>query len=131
MADHLIDALIDRGISVQRFDLTSTSLAEIAMALVDASTLLLGTPAVLNGVHPFAAHAAYVVNALKPKLKNVSLFGSYGWGPKALENPAAMLPNLNVEYLPPVLSKGALHEAEFKALDELADTIAAKHAAGA
>ena len=38
-----------------------------------------------------------------------------------------MIPNLKVEILEPVLSKGFPKEADFKALDELATTIAEKH----
>jgi hypothetical protein len=38
-----------------------------------------------------------------------------------------MIPNLKVEILEPVLSKGFPKEADFKALDKLADAIAQKH----
>jgi len=44
-----------------------------------------------------------------------------------VEQLAAMLPNLKVELLDPVLSKGFPKEKEFRALDKLADTIAQKH----
>jgi len=127
MADHLVNALIKRGVGVRRFDLTTADLGEVAMTLVDASTILLGTPAMLNGPHPLAASAAFTINALKPKAKYVGLFGSYGWGAKALENPQALMPDLQVEWLPPVLSKGLPRSAQFDALDALADTVAAKH----
>jgi flavorubredoxin len=127
MADHLVNALLHRGVGVRRFDLTNSDLGEIAMTLVDASTLLLGSPAFLNGLHPLAASAAFVINALKPKTKLAGFFGSYGWGAKTLENQAAVLPDLGVEWLPPVLSKGLPRSAQFDALDNLADLIASKH----
>jgi len=38
-----------------------------------------------------------------------------------------MIPNLKVEILESVLSKGFPKEVDFKALDGLADTIAEKH----
>jgi len=38
-----------------------------------------------------------------------------------------MIPNLKVEVLSPVLSKGFPREEDFKALDNLASTIAEKH----
>ena len=38
-----------------------------------------------------------------------------------------MIPNLKVEIIPPVYCKGLPKEADFKALDNLADTIAQKH----
>lgn len=127
MAERLVDGLMARGVSVRQFDLTSADLGEIAMALVDASTILLGTPAVLNGVHPLAAHAAHVINALNPKAKFAAVFGSYGWGSKVFENPSSLMPGLQVEWLAPVLAKGLPREPEFQALDQLAATIAAKH----
>ncbi len=128
MAVHLVNALIDRGVAVEQFDLTVADLGRIATALVDSASVILGTPAVLNGAHPLAVQAAYLVNALKPKARFAGLFGSYGWGAKALENPAALLPNLTVELLPPVLCKGAPRELDFQALDKLADAVAEKHA---
>jgi len=39
-----------------------------------------------------------------------------------------MIPNLKVEILAPVVCKGTPGEADLKALDELAATIARKHA---
>lgn len=129
MADRLTESLIARGVRVLRYDLTTADLGEVAMALVDASTLLLGTPAMLNGPHPVAAAAAFTVNALNPRTKFAGLFGSYGWGAKALENPQALLPNLQAEWLPPVLCKGLPRPADLEALDRLAETVAAKHAA--
>jgi flavorubredoxin len=97
------------------------------MALVDAATVVIGTPTVLVGPHPNVAHAAILANALRPNLKFISIIGSYGWGGKAVEQLAAMIPNLKVEILDPVLSKGFPKEADFKALDNLAATIAEKH----
>jgi len=38
-----------------------------------------------------------------------------------------MIPNLKAEILEPVLSKGLPQETAFKALDNLAETIAQKH----
>ncbi|HDI59654.1 MAG TPA: FprA family A-type flavoprotein, partial [Desulfobacteraceae bacterium] len=38
-----------------------------------------------------------------------------------------MIPNLKVEVIEPVFSKGLPSEADFKALENLAETIAMKH----
>jgi flavorubredoxin len=94
---------------------------------VDAATVVIGTPTVLAGPHPNVAHAAFLANALRPNLKFISIIGSYGWGGKAVEQLAAMIPNLKVEILDPVISKGFPKEADFKALDNLAEIIAQKH----
>jgi flavorubredoxin len=97
------------------------------MALVDAATMVIGTPTVLVGPHPNVAYAAFLANALRPRLQFISIIGSYGWGSKAVEQLTGMIPNLKAEVLTPVLSKGFPREEDFKALDNLASTIAEKH----
>jgi flavorubredoxin len=127
MVDHLIDALIDRGVTVKPFNLTGADLGLLAMALVDASTIVLASPTVLVGAHPTMVSAAYLVNALRPKVKYASLVGSYGWGGKMVEQLTGALSNLAVEMIEPVLAKGLPKDEDFKALDALADRIQAKH----
>ncbi len=127
MVDHLVGALAQRGVTVKQFDLTVTDLGKLAAALVDAATVVIGTPTVLGGPHPNAAYAAFVANALRPNLKFASIIGSYGWGGKTVEQLTGMMSNLKVELLQPVLSKGSPKEAEFEALDNLANTIVQMH----
>lgn len=127
MVDYFVAALADRGVTVKQFNLAATDIGKLAMALVDAATLVIGTPTVLVGPHPNVAYAAFLANALRPKLQFISIIGSYGWGSKAVEQLAAMIPNLKAEVLAPVISKGFPREEDFKALDNLATTIATKH----
>jgi len=65
--------------------------------------------------------------ALRPKVKFVSIIGSYGWGGKTVEILAGMISNLKVEIIEPQLIKGTPSGSDFKALDNLAETIALKH----
>jgi flavorubredoxin len=127
MVEYFVEALTERGVTVKQFDLTVTDLGKLAMSLVDAATVVVGTPTVLAGPHPNVISAVFLANALRPKLRFASIIGSYGWGGKTVEQLSAMLPNLKVEVLPPVLCKGFPREADFKALDNLAETIAQKH----
>jgi flavorubredoxin len=127
MVEYFVGALADRGVAVKQFNLVATDIGKLAMALVDAATLVIGTPTVLVGPHPSVAYAAFLANALRPRLQFISIIGSYGWGSKAVEQLAAMIPNLKAEVLTPVISKGFPREEDFKALDNLASTIAAKH----
>jgi flavorubredoxin len=129
MVEHLTAALVRRGIEVQPFNLTVTDIGKLAMSLVDAATIVIGCPAVHVGPHPLAANVALLANALRPKARFASVIGSYGWANKIVETIAGLIPNLKVEVLPPVLAKGLPKEAEFKALDTLADAIAGKHKA--
>jgi flavorubredoxin len=127
MVQYFVGALAGRGVTVKQFNLAVTDLGKLAMELVDAATMVIGTPTVLVGPHPNVAHAAFLANALRPRLQFISIIGSYGWGGKAVEQLAAMIPVLKVEVLPPVISKGFPREEDFKALDNLAGTIAQKH----
>jgi len=127
MVEHFVDALIERGITVKQFNLSVADVGELAMALVDAATVVLGSPTVLTGAHPQAAYAAILANALRPKTKFVSIIGSYGWGGKMVEQLKGLIPNLKVELLTPVVAKGYPKDNDFAALEGLADEILAKH----
>jgi flavorubredoxin len=127
MVDFFISSLVEKGVSVEQFNLAVTDIGKLAMALVDAGTIVIGTPTVLAGPHPNVVYGAYLANALRPKAKFLSIIGSYGWGGKTVEILAGMIPNLKVEVIEPVLAKGLPSEADLKALEKLAETIAAKH----
>lgn len=127
MVDRLTRSLIAEGVGVERFEIPVSDIGKIAMALVDAGTIIVGTPTVLAGPHPMAAYATLLANALKPKAKFLSIIGSFGWGGKTVETLASLIPKLDVEVLEPILIKGLPQENELKKLDALAKTIAQKH----
>lgn len=127
MVDYVMSALVERGVAVQRFDLAVTDIGKLAISLVDAATIVIGTPTVHVGPHPLVVYAAYLANTLRPKVKYASVIGSYGWGGKTVEQIAGLISNLKVEMLPPVICKGFPQQADFDALDKLAATIADKH----
>ncbi len=127
MVNYFTAALVEKGVKVELFNLAETDIGKLAMALMDAATIVVGTPTVLAGPHPYAAYAAFLANALRPNTKFLSIIGSYGWGGKTVETLAGMIPNLKVEVLTPVLCKGKPSDDAYKALDELAASIAEKH----
>jgi len=127
MVEHLVKALMERGVAVKPFNLTVTDLGDLAMALVDASTLVLASPTVLAGLHPSAVYAVYLVNALRPKLRFVSVIGSYGWGGRMLEQIKGLLSSLKVELLDPVIVRGRPKEDDLRALEELGNEILNRH----
>jgi len=127
MVEHFNEALIDRGIVVRQFNLTGTDLGRLAIALVDAATIVLGSPTVLTGAHPQVAYAALVANALRPKTRFASIIGSFGWGGRMVEQLTGLLANLKVELIEPVTAKGNPKDEDFDALDGLADAILARH----
>ncbi len=128
MVFRLAETLAARGVKIQIFNLPVTDIGELAMSLVDAATIVLGTPTVHAGPHPAAFYAAHLANALRPKLKFAAVIGSYGWGTKAVERISELIPNLKVEVLGTLLCKGHPRREDLEALDELAATIADRHA---
>ena len=123
----LSEELMKKGITVKLFNLSRTDIGELAMALVDAATIVIGSPTVLTGAHPQVVSAVYLANALRPKLRYASVIGSYGWGGKMLENISAMIGNLKVEVLSPVIIKGYPKEEDYNSLIRLAGEITEKH----
>jgi len=127
MVDYLGDLLIQNGITVKPFNLTVTDTGELALSLVDASTLVLATPTVLTGPHPSAVYAAYLVNVLKPKLKFISIIGSFGWGGRTVALLKGILANVKAELLDPVIIRGFPKDDDFRKVDELAKEIIKRH----
>ncbi|MGA1980228.1 MAG: FprA family A-type flavoprotein [Sedimentisphaerales bacterium] len=129
MVEHFVDALIERGITVKQFNLSVADIGKLAMSLVDAATIVLGSPTVLTAAHPKVAYAAILANALRPKTKFASIIGSFGWGGRMVEQITGLISNLKVEILEPVIAKGYPKDNDFTALENLADKILTKHKA--
>jgi flavorubredoxin len=127
MVAHLTSALVERDATVRVFNLLASDLGEIAMSLVDAATVVIGTPTMLFGPHPVVANAAYITNLLRPKTRFAAVIGSYGWGGNTVGILKGMLSRLTAEMLEPVYVKGAPDSECLRYLEALADTIAARH----
>jgi flavorubredoxin len=127
MVDHLTTALVQRGVGVERFNLEVTDIGKLAISLVDAGSIVLGTPTIHAGPHPYAAYCALLAGTLRPKIQFLSVIGSYGWGGKTMDTLAGMLAGIKAELLDPVFCKGAPREKDLQSLDDLAASIAAKH----
>jgi flavorubredoxin len=127
MVERLVAGLVERGITVFPFNMATADIGQLAMALVDAATLVVAAPTVHVGPHPTVFNAVILANALRPKTRFAAIIGSYGWAGKMPEIVQAALPLLKVEYLPQVVAKGLPKPADLEAIDRLADAIAAKH----
>jgi len=127
MVDHLVASLSEGGVNVQQFDLSGTDLGKLAISLVDAATIVIGTPTVQVAPHPAILYASFLANLLRPKVKFASVIGSYGWSSKAVEKIVELLPNLKVELLETVLCKGSPQQETFDSIDKLAGLITTKH----
>ncbi|MCD6276600.1 MAG: FprA family A-type flavoprotein [Thermoplasmata archaeon] len=127
MVDYLVDSLARRNVQVKVRDLIHSNLGEIAIDLVDVTTIIIATPTMLAGPHPSAVYLAYIVNALKPKAKVIGIMGSYGWGGRTVDILKANLGALRVEILEPLLVKGLPKKEDYERIEEFAEMIAEKH----
>lgn len=127
MVEYLSTKLQNAGIKTFEFDIVDDDLGDLAMSLVDAATIVMGTSMVLAGPHPMAVNVAYLTAVLRPKAKFASLIGSYGWGGKLFDIITDLLAPLKLDLIEPVQVKGKPTEEDFKKLDILADTIIEKH----
>jgi len=129
LVDRLVTELVRHGVTARPFDLTVTDIGDLAMAMVDAATIVIGSPTVLGGAHPQAAYAASLANALRPKTRFASVVGSYGWAAGSARALVEAMPALRVEVLDPVLVRGRPRADDLEAVDRLAATIAQRHGA--
>ncbi len=127
MVSTLTELLLERGVGVKPFKVTSPDTGALAMELVEAATVVFATPTVLFGPHPDMVSVAYLANLVKPKTRYASIIGSYGWGGKTVETLKSMIPHIKAELLSPVYIQGAPGEKARADLQALADLIATKH----
>jgi len=127
LVDRLSEKLVAAGIDVKLFDLVHCDEGELSMELVDCATVVLGSSMVLAGPHPAAVMAAYLTNALRPKLRYYSIIGSYGWGGNLEGTLEKMFTIIKPEKLDYVVIKGRPRDVDFEKIDELANQIIEKH----
>ena len=127
LVDELATHLRAKNIDVKLFDLVNCDEGELTMELVDAATVVFGASMVLAGPHPAAVTAAYLVNAIRPKVKYYAIVGSYGWGGKLTETLESMLTIIKPEKLDYIVVKGRPTEDDLKKAADLAALIAEKH----
>jgi flavorubredoxin len=122
---YFISQLIDEGVKVKPFNLADVDLGDLAISLVDASTVIFGSPTVLTGPHPSAVYAAYLANVLKPKTRYASIIGSYGWAGRMTDKLLELMPNLKVDLYDPVVAKGHGSEEDYQEIDRLVEEVKA------
>jgi len=127
MVEYLTSKLIEKGVEVEPYDISKADLGELTMATVDAATIILAAPTILTNMHPMAELVAYWVSILRPKAKAYGFIGSYGWGGKTLETVKSLFSGIKADFFEPVLVKGLPTQADYEALDKLADAIVEKH----
>ena len=126
MVKILKEALVNKGIEVQLFELTSSDVGHVAKQLVDSPILVIGAPTVLGGVHPVAAYVALLTKTLRAPTKYAAVLTSHGWSGGAVKQLGEILEGTKIEILDVVDSKGPAKDADVRKILGLADTIEGK-----
>ena len=127
MIDYLISKLNKHGIETYKHNIIDDNLGDLAMAMVDGTTIIMGTSMVVAGPHPASVNVAYLASVLKPKAKFASFVGSYGWGGKLFDILGEILAKLKLDVIEPIQIKGKLTEENYAQLDAMVDAIVEKH----
>ncbi|MCX7916815.1 MAG: FprA family A-type flavoprotein, partial [bacterium] len=125
--DYFVKMLIEKDIEVKPFNLTKTDIGELAISLVDCATVVIGTPTVLGGPHPYVLYAVYLFKILRPKTKIISVIGSFLWGTNMLKYIEENIKGINVEFIEPVIFKGYPKEDTLEKIEILVGKIYQKH----
>lgn len=127
MVERLVRGLAERDVKARPFNMAVADIGRLAMALVDAGTLVAAGPTVHAGPHPTLYSALVLSNALRPRVRFAGIVGSYGWAGRMVEMSKAALGNLKVEFLEPVVCRGLPRSKDLEAVDRLAADIARRH----
>jgi len=125
--EFLTDELTNSGIEVLPINMTKADLGKLTIELVDAATIVLAGSTVLMGPHPQMLYTAAMINALRPKTKNISIITSYGWASQATKTLKSLMGTLQAQWLETIDYKGYPKEGDLEKIKALALQIAEKH----
>ncbi|MDQ7838019.1 MAG: FprA family A-type flavoprotein [Thermodesulfobacteriota bacterium] len=126
MIKTMVETLLAEGIEVSLYNVVNSDIGDIAGDLVDARAIVLGTPTVLGGMHPVAAHAANLAKALRPPLKYGVVLSSYGWGGGARRQALEVLGPTKIEVIDTLEVNGPPSDEDHKKIGEIGRQLSRK-----
>jgi len=126
MVEYLTSKLINQGNKVKEYNLTTTEIGQLAIEMVDASTLIIASPTFLGGLHPIVSTTVSTLNKLKPKTKIIGFIGSKEWGGEAFKEFENITNNFEAEVILGEISTGIPKKENFKKLNEFSKIITEK-----
>lgn len=128
IVNYFSEKLKAAGIDVKTIALPTEDIGELAVVLVDAATVVIGSPAFQTSAHLEALAVADIFRAIKPKTKYASVIGSYGWMKDSAVKPLVERVGFpSIKLFDPVSVKGFPKEDDYKELDRLAGEIIQGH----
>ena len=122
----MAEALAKEGVNPKLYNLESFDLGKLSEDLVDSPALVVGSPTIFSGLHPYVTNALNMIKLFKPPVKFGAAICSYGWGKGALKQAQEFFENAKIEFVGAVESYGPPHDEEFQKIAELAGQLASK-----
>jgi flavorubredoxin len=126
LVEAMNQAMLEEGVQVHVYDLTTSDASSLAGDLVDAEGLVLGAPTVLGGLHPLGLYAASLIKAFKPPVKYAAVLSSYGWGGGAVKQALDILSPTKVDVIGSIDVHGRPTDADLAKARDLGKAMAQK-----
>lgn len=99
MARAIQDAFEDKGYLTNLLSLQHHHISDIMTEVIGAEYICVGSPTLNGKMLPTMASFLTYLSGLAPKNRKSVVFGSYGWGPKMIEDMSQMLEAAGMEVL--------------------------------
>jgi flavorubredoxin len=105
MARHIEDGARSSGVTVEMMPLYAFERSMVALEMLDAAAVIVGTPTLNNNIFPSLADILTYMKGLKFKTPYGAVFGSYGWSGEGNKLLREYLEAMGVEIVDEVKSK--------------------------
>jgi flavorubredoxin len=97
MALAIQDAFEQKGYVTSLLSLQYNHISDIMTEVIDAEYICIGSPTLNGRMLPTIAAFLTYLSGLAPKNRKAVVFGSYGWGPKQIEDIATLMTDSGFE----------------------------------
>jgi len=97
IARAIAEGLMSEGIQYKLMPLQQNDRSEVALEVLDASALIVGSPTLNANLFPTVADALAYLEGLNPGTPNGAVFGSYGWSDKSTGKLEEWLTRMKIE----------------------------------
>jgi flavorubredoxin len=128
MAQEIAESVAAQGVEVKLMPLSGSHRSDVAMEVLEAGALLVGSPTINQQMFPTVADVMCYLKGLKPKNLIGQVFGSYGWGGESIKLLQKELTEMSVElidepakvqYVPNDEALNSCHELGIKIVENL------------
>ncbi len=104
MAKKIAQGIEAEGVEVKLYEIAQSDRTEVITRMLSAKGFLFGSSTHDNDMLPNIAAFLEIVKGLKPKGRQISFFGSYGWAAGAVKEMQEMLQNSGADFTIPGIS---------------------------